>query len=75
MIKQTIKNKLDKALIDWAGQKGLSPVPQYSLEEPPKKIGGDLASNAAMLFAKALKTNPRKIAEELVLLLPDKLKG
>ena len=75
MIKQTIKSKLNAALMEWSEKKGVSPMPQYSLEEPPKNVGGDLASNVAMLCAKVLKTNPRKIAEELAAFLPEKLKG
>lgn len=75
MIKQTVKTRLDAALSAWADQKGISPLPQYSLEEPPKNIGGDLASNAAMLYAKLLKTNPRKVAEELVPVVSEALAG
>ncbi len=75
MIKQTVKNQLNKALSDWAKGKGLETLPQYSLEEPPKNIGGDLSTNIAMLCAKLLKSNPRKIAEELSPLILNSLKG
>lgn len=65
MIKQTIRTHLDALLIPWAREKGLPALPGYSLEEPPKNFGADLATNVAMLCAKQLKTNPRAIAQEL----------
>ena len=33
------------------------------LEKPPNAAFGDLATNAAMVFAKQLKINPRVVAE------------
>lgn len=65
MIKQTIRTHLDALLIPWAKEKGLPALPGYSLEEPPKNFGADLATNVAMLCAKQMKTNPRAIAQEL----------
>ena len=75
MIKQTVKNKLDTVITKWAREKGIAEPPQYSLEEPPKKIGGDLSTNAAMLLAKQLKTNPKAAAQELTGLISEALKG
>ena len=74
MIKRMIKKELDGVLAKWAREKGLSGVPQYSLEEPPKKIGGDLSTNAAMLLGKQLKVNPKAAAQELSGLIADSLK-
>ncbi|MHB9155620.1 MAG: arginine--tRNA ligase [Endomicrobiales bacterium] len=75
MIKQTIRNQIDAVLLPWLKEKGIDTPPPYSLEEPPKGIPADLASNAAMLLAKQMKTNPRKIAEELSALLSRSLSG
>lgn len=73
MIKQVLKKELDAVLSKWARERGIDSLPAYTLEEPPKNIGADLASNAAMLLAKQLKTNPRKIAEELSALIASAL--
>ena len=65
MIKTIIRKEIDSLVAAWAREKGLSSLPAYSLDEPPKNIGADLASNLAMLAAKQLKTNPRTVAGEL----------
>ncbi len=45
-------------------------VAEIHLERPRDPSHGDFASNLAMQIAKALKENPRKIAERLVHELP-----
>lgn len=42
-----------------------SDVPSYVLETPKDKSHGDYATNVVMLMTKALKMNPRAIAEEI----------
>jgi len=44
---------------------------QIHLERPKNKAHGDFSSNLAMLLSKQLKQNPRVIAEQLILRLPD----
>lgn len=41
-------------------------APQFAVEEPRDKAHGDFAVNAAMLLAKALKKNPREIANTII---------
>jgi arginyl-tRNA synthetase len=75
MFTQLIRTKLDTVLQAWARDHHLETLPAYTLEEPPKNIDADLASNAAMLLAKTLKTNPRQVADELVPLITTGLGG
>lgn len=65
MLKKIIRDQLDAVLLPWAKEHTIETLPQYSIDEPPKGIDADLAVNAAMLLGKMLKTNPRKVAEEL----------
>jgi arginyl-tRNA synthetase len=60
-----VRSWLDKTLAPWAKKAGLASVPDYSLEEPPAGIEGDLACNLALLLAKPLKKAPRAIAQEI----------
>ena len=69
MIKKTVRLALDIVLSEYLTKIGVDALPQYQLEEPPKNIGSDLACNVAMLLAKQTKSNPRKIAEELSVLI------
>jgi arginyl-tRNA synthetase len=73
MIKKTLRLALDIILSEYIKKIGIDTLPQYQLEEPPKNIGSDLACNIAMLLAKQAKSNPRKIAEELVPLIAKSL--
>ena len=41
------------------------PLPAFTIEEPADKSHGDFAVNAAMVWARALKNAPRKIAEKI----------
>ncbi len=65
-----IKAELDRL----AAALGASDAP-YVLERPRDQGHGDLATNLAMVLAKARKTNPRKLAQEIIgsLTLPDGL--
>ena len=42
------------------------PINQFNVERPADPKNGDVSTNAAMVCAKAFKTAPRKIAEEIV---------
>jgi arginyl-tRNA synthetase len=46
------------------------PSPDFVVERPKERSHGDFSTNAAMLQAKAAKTNPRAIAQALVAALP-----
>ncbi len=67
---QTISN-LRTAIIDAMGRAMLEgllpsvPTPDFTIETPAERSHGDLASNAAMVCARAFKMPPRKIAEIL----------
>ena len=41
-------------------------VPEFTVERPKDRAHGDFSANAAMLLAKAAKTNPRALAQALV---------
>ncbi len=69
MIKSIIREQLNTVILVWAKERGIETLPQYTLEEPPKNIPADLATNIAMVLAKQMKTNPRAIATELAKLL------
>nr|WP_317413073.1 arginine--tRNA ligase [uncultured Solibaculum sp.] len=64
-IRATILSAVDKA-----GEAGLltpsqSPLPDFIVEIPGDTSHGDFATNAAMVFARAFRMAPRKIAEVL----------
>ncbi|MGN1456851.1 MAG: arginine--tRNA ligase [Acutalibacteraceae bacterium] len=67
---QTVNN-LRTAIIDSMGraiaqnQLPAVPVPDFAIEIPADRSHGDLATNAAMVSARAFKMPPRKIAEIL----------
>ena len=44
--------------------------PDFSVERPKERAHGDFSTNAAMLLAKAAKSNPRALAQELLDALP-----
>ncbi len=46
------------------------PSPDFAVERPKERSHGDFSTNAAMLLAKAAKTNPRALAQQLVDALP-----
>lgn len=43
----------------------ISALPQFNVEIPADKSHGDFATNAALASAKAMRSNPRKIAESI----------
>lgn len=60
---RAVKDALKKAMAD-----GLLPeteIPQFIIETPSDRCHGDLATNAAMVSAKAFRCAPRKIAEAI----------
>ena len=59
-----IARAAEAALADGALPQGT--LPEVYLEVPPEKSFGDYATNFAMQAARALKANPRKIAEAVV---------
>ena len=46
------------------------PTPDFVIERPKERAHGDFSSNAAMLLAKAARSNPRALAQQLVAALP-----
>jgi arginyl-tRNA synthetase len=46
------------------------PTPDFVVERPKERTHGDFSSNAAMLLAKAARSNPRALAQQLVAALP-----
>ncbi len=61
--KNEISDKVKEAIVKAFGE---CEIPVFSVEEPREKSHGDFAVNAAMLLAKALKKNPREIAQAIV---------
>ena len=66
------KNQINEIIMDALGRAvgdGALPaeaIPSFLVEEPNDKTHGDFACNVALVSAKAFKTAPRKIAEEIV---------
>lgn len=48
-----------------AGELPLAPTPNFTIETPADRTNGDLASNVAMVSARAFKKAPRTIAEAI----------
>lgn len=48
-----------------AGELPLTPTPNFTIETPADRTNGDLASNVAMVSARAFKKAPRAIAEAI----------
>ncbi len=57
-------------VLDGADQSAL-PLAAITVEPPREASHGDLSTNAAMVLAKPLKSNPREIAQKLAALLSD----
>ncbi|HJR74014.1 MAG TPA: arginine--tRNA ligase [Luteimonas sp.] len=53
-----------------AGTLPADAAPDFVVERPKDRSHGDFASNAAMLLAKAARSNPRALAQQLVEALP-----
>ena len=46
------------------------PTPEFVIERPKERAHGDFSTNVAMLLAKAARSNPRALAQQLVDALP-----
>ncbi len=70
-IVKTAENQLRQLLADAvcaavaAGELPDSPLPEYVIEVPADRKNGDLATNVAMVSAKAFRAAPRKIADTI----------
>jgi len=64
LLSEAIKQAVDKAIAE--GIFTAAPLPPIILEIPPQKEFGDFATNFAMQAARALRTNPKRIAETIV---------
>ncbi|MFC1501196.1 arginine--tRNA ligase [Elusimicrobiota bacterium] len=73
MLKNTFKKEINKLISPWLKKKGILEIPSYTLNEPPKNIAGDLATNLPILISKQLKSNPKMVAEEISKLTTEKL--
>ena len=62
---EELKKLIGAALEKIAAESGAdaSALPKFTVEIPADKSHGDFATNAALASAKALRSNPRKIAE------------
>ncbi len=60
------KHELLAALRSAVAELGVEPPPALGFESPKQAAHGDLAITAAMTLARALKRNPREIAQQLV---------
>ena len=72
-LKLCVSEAINKAI-----QNGSLPnenVPVFSIEIPADRSHGDIATNAAMVSAKAFRTAPRKIADLILsnISLPDEM--
>jgi len=61
-MKEILRTAIDNAL----AQFDLDNQPEIQIEKPRIAAHGDAATNVAMMLAKPLKNNPRKIAEDIV---------
>ena len=73
MIKQKITTALNGVVAEYLESKGITESVNFTVEVPPKNIDADFATNAAMLIAKKVKTNPRVAAQEIIDIISKKL--
>ena len=64
---EELHSAIEKILADMADEKGTdkASLPAFTIEIPADRSHGDFASNAALASAKAFRSNPRVIAEEI----------
>ena len=62
--KEIIEKAVNAAIA--AGELPEGEIPKFNIEIPADNKNGDLASNAAMVSAKAFRKAPRQIAEAIV---------
>ncbi len=74
-VKAPLRALIDQgiAALRAAGTLPADAAPDSVVERPKDRSHGDFASNAAMLLAKAARTNPRALAQQLVEALPASL--
>lgn len=61
------KNQIRENLLSAANAAfGVTDLPDFSIDTPANREHGDFAANAALVWAKALKSSPRAIAENLL---------
>ncbi len=63
-IKDIIMNAMSKLVSD--GKIAAEPLPAFQVTIPNDSAHGDFSANAALVSAKALKTNPRALAQQIV---------
>lgn len=71
-VKAPLRALIDQgiAALRAAGTLPADAAPDFVVERPKDRSHGDFASNAAMLLAKAARTHPRALAQQLVEALP-----
>ncbi len=70
-MRKAVRDAVMQALVPAAQKAGFGgEIPNIAVEVPEEKFG-DFSTNAAMVMAKPLKSNPRKIAEELTAALKE----
>jgi len=63
-LRDIILSALSRAVSD--GEISSEPIPDFTVSIPQNKSFGDYATNAAMVASKALKKNPRELAEIII---------
>ncbi|MEX2362113.1 MAG: arginine--tRNA ligase, partial [Balneolaceae bacterium] len=61
-----MKDYLQKIILSALNQFDLEKAPEIQIEAPKNAEHGDASTNIAMLLAKPLRDNPRKIAEQII---------
>jgi arginyl-tRNA synthetase len=69
MIKQNITISLNNVIDKYLKSKHINENINFSVEVPPKNIGADFATNAAMLIAKKIKINPKIVAQDIIAII------
>jgi arginyl-tRNA synthetase len=69
MIKQNVTTVLNGIINKYLELKGIIENVTFTIEVPPKNIDADFATNAAILIAKKIKTNPRVVAQEIIAII------
>ena len=73
-VKAKLRALIDQGIASLRGSGTLPPdlgTPEFVVERPKDRSHGDFSTNAAMLLAKAAKSNPRMIAQALIEAMPD----
>jgi len=62
----TVKNRLEKQLLELVNQHFSTSLDSINVSFPTHSQNGDLTSNIALQLAKALKSNPQEIANQII---------